>query len=592
MSTDRNQKINLITKGRRHGLLSMLAMIVGTVVGSGIFIKNEQLWDMTNGSALESIIGWFIAALLVVFVLVAFLEIASITTHKKEQGTMSNWSRHLWGEKVSKFIGFFFPIVYFPVLVAGLSIFSADYFVRGLETSFGQFVISGMNDKIVNWLIVSIVALLAIILIYIINSFTTSGTKFLQLSGTFLKLIPLFSIIIIGIVIAIYPSVSSAPSQSIEDIFDPNSSLNVGFGGGLDSFNVILLLLPTIMFSFDGFLYAASLSNESKKVSTFKSAAMIGITFIVIIYVLVTIFTFMLGDPTKEGGMTITSALQTAFPSQEWIAPTVTFLIFISIITSVSGSSVFTQKTLSDLSYQRYIVDKNGSLIKRNASGATPNAGAFSMLLTIIIFIILRAMDGTLLYVSINESVSISQFQITGWATDMIIVFSFSIYAFIIIGGIKNRFTYNVYTKKSKFFLPSAVIAVPMIFLILGYFVQDVFYFSFDNYTHKLTSLFEIVFLIIFILMWLLFLSFSQYHVKNVKLTPTEEITRRIYNWAYANVLTINEAYKIIKAKPPKELGKIPNDFKLKIKHDKKIDLYKRLTKKNKKEKSKKSSTK
>jgi amino acid transporter len=85
----------------------------------------------------------------------------------------------------------------------------------------------------------------------------------------------------------------------------------------MDSLKTILLILPAVMFSFDGFLFAASLQNEAKKPSTYKVAAISGVTFITIIYLAVTLFMYLAGNPDVEGGMTIAGAIQGIFPDQD-----------------------------------------------------------------------------------------------------------------------------------------------------------------------------------------------------------------------------------------------------------------------------------
>jgi amino acid transporter len=66
-------------------------------------------------------------------------------------------------------------------------------------------------------------------------------------------------------------------------------------------------MAPTVMFSFDGFLFAASLQNESKKTSTYKVAAVSGVLFIILIYILLSLFVFAFGD--QEGGYIVSNAL-------------------------------------------------------------------------------------------------------------------------------------------------------------------------------------------------------------------------------------------------------------------------------------------
>ena len=554
------------SSGRRYGLLSMLSLIVGVVIGSGIFFKNDQLWastggsvteaGWTSGSTLEIMIAWIFVAILIIFMLIAFLEITSITTRKKEQGTVANWSRHLWGEETSKFIGFFFALVYFPVLLAGLTVFTSNYLIQGIETTTGTLTIFNLHTQWSNFIISFLLGLIILIGLYSMNSFTNKPGKIVQIGGTFIKLIPLAIVVIVGF-FAISGIVSSDYGQTVGDIFDPNSDINGGWDGGILSLKTILMILPAVMFSFDGFLFAASLSNDAKKPSTYKIAAISGVSFITVIYLLITLSIFLIGNPEIEGGMTVSGSLAGIFPNQGWIETVMLYLIFISMATGVSGNIISTQRMVSGLSYDRYIVDKRGLLIKRNKSGVPEISGLLAMGITLIWYIINRSMDAFVLLNAVSLDSTFNA-QISGWATDFVIIGSFSIYGLILIGGMKNRITKEVYTEKTKLFIPAVLIVVPSIAIILVYFIGSIFAFDFSNSETKAASIMKITFLFLFIGSWLVITLGNKSRVKKVVFTTQEEKRRKIYNYAYVNMLTqeeaLTEVYK--KKKQPKKRKK------------------------------------
>jgi len=83
-------KVNTKSQSRqRYGLISMLAMIVGMVIGSGIYVKNAAIMNK-HMSALAGIIGWLIVIVIVLAATVAFIEISSTTSNTGESGTLSN----------------------------------------------------------------------------------------------------------------------------------------------------------------------------------------------------------------------------------------------------------------------------------------------------------------------------------------------------------------------------------------------------------------------------------------------------------------------------------------------------------------------
>ncbi len=149
----------------RYGLLTLIAIIVGTVIVSGIYVKNGSLVEQSE-SIILSTIGWVIGGLIVLSMLVAFIEIVSITNKKKEQGTFTAWSRYLWGERSSKLIGGYFLFIYFPLIMASESIFAANEFYM-------IFYPEGTGGNEVAWyFIISIIAFCIIAFAFAITSFT------------------------------------------------------------------------------------------------------------------------------------------------------------------------------------------------------------------------------------------------------------------------------------------------------------------------------------------------------------------------------------------------------------------------------------
>jgi hypothetical protein len=53
-----SSKTNAITRteGRQYGFLSIIALVIGSVIGAGIFFKNDSVNETTQ-SAILSIIG-------------------------------------------------------------------------------------------------------------------------------------------------------------------------------------------------------------------------------------------------------------------------------------------------------------------------------------------------------------------------------------------------------------------------------------------------------------------------------------------------------------------------------------------------------
>ncbi len=540
---------NQQTDKRRYGLLSMLALIVGVVIGAGIFAKNQQIFN-TGAVPFESMMSWIIVSVIVIFILISFLEISSITMKKKEAGTIANWSRHLWGEKMSIFVGVFFPVVYFPILLAGLSVFASNNMLTGIQESLGGTPIDiGTGDIWSNFTLITLLGIATIIIIGAMNAISNKPGKVFQTIGTFIKLIPLFLIILIGIIM-ISGGIQVEGGLSFWEIFNPNSDINIP-DPSREANNMaimILMILPAVMFSFDGFLNAASLSNEAKSPTTFKVAAVSGITFITIIYLCVTLFTYMVGGNESS----VNDAISKAFGGAAWVSPLIIFVIFISMVTGISGNVIFSNRVMADLSVEKIVVDKNGLLTRRTENGSLYISGSIMLALALGWFIIMRTFDGLdiMQQLIFNPGAEIVRlFAISAWLTDLIIIISYSIYTVLMIGGIRNRFTDSVEVDKNKMFIPSSLIAIPSVTIITGYFAYDTLNF----YAHIIDENFKgtmmqvvgmVAILMLVILIPIILVKVFKKQRQEASFTNRQIWYKKVYDYSYRNLLTINETFE------------------------------------------------
>ncbi|AHK22258.1 L-type amino acid transporter [Candidatus Hepatoplasma crinochetorum Av] len=531
------KKREIKTNNNRHqyGLLSMLAMIVGVVVGSGVYVVNDSLYEL-SGSVGLIIITWIIISAVVLFMLVAFIEVASITARTKEPGTVNNWFRHFFGKKGSKYIGVFFPIIYFPILISVLA-------VIGSEQLFNTIWIDGDNSKpYLMFLFVTIFAYLFASLFYGVNAFTQKPGKIFQNTGTIIKLIPLFLLIFLGILVAanaFSPANEAFDNGGNFNFFDPNAAFNQGWENGADGWDsgvsnleIILLMAPTIMFSFDGFLFAASLQNESKKPSTYKIAAITGIVFIVFIYIVLSLFVFAFGTSGENHDFSVVNCVFN-ITGQKWLSIIIGLMIVISVYTGFSACTIAQNRMIADLSVNNQIRDKNGDLIARNKAKVPQRAALWSWGLTIFWLTILRILDLAILISIISEDSSVitSTLFISGWSLNFITLLSYSVYTLLIIGAFKNRFDKKVEVEKTKGFYPAAIISIFAMFIVLIVFTINLFDYRsiFDQNDNLVVSgllsyLIHIL-MVIFIIFLAIFI--PNYFEKDVKKVQKEELEKK-----------------------------------------------------------------
>lgn len=448
-----------------YGLLSLIAIIVGTVIGSGIYVKNDQLYQDT-GSAIAIIIGWVIAGLLVLAILISFIEIASISKLKKEQGTFTSFARNLFSKNMALFVGAYFIFIYFPYIIAAEAVFAANQLLIPLETS-GIIV----SASFWSWYLLTFIALAMICFASYIVIRSLKATKIIQSSGTILKLIPLIVIIFAAVVILI--AYWAGADLSVNNVFDPGSEINnnPAVTGRYPHSQIlsILFIIPAILFAFDGFLFANSLSREAKTENTFRNAAIISVFFITIIYITFSLSTLLIGDPTQ--GFTIQLVILAIFPGHVFFAQIlnmlISFIIFISIVTAMFGYGTSSMFALADASNKNEVQDKNARLIKRNVEGNPVNSALIVLFLALGFCLFLRVFDGIALLIGPDGSATAFSVSMTDYITNISTTISFSFYCLLIFGALINRFQKKVEVEKIKGFFVTSIFAIGMLFLIV-----------------------------------------------------------------------------------------------------------------------------
>ncbi|BDV03506.1 MAG: putrescine/ornithine APC transporter [Candidatus Hepatoplasma scabrum] len=516
----------------QYGLLTLIAIIVGTVIGSGIYVKNGSLVEQSQ-SIILSTIGWIIGGLIVLSMLIAFIEIISITNKRKEQGTFTAWSRYLWGEKTAKLIGGYFLFIYFPLIIASESIFVGNEFYL-------IFYPNGTGGNELGWFfIISIIALLVILFAFSITIFTTKSGEVIQSFGTITKVLPLFFLLVL-LFVSLGLNGNYDNTLINDGAFDPNSDVNTGLSQ--NGFYHLLLILPAILFAFDGFLFAASLSTEAKSPKTYKRALIIAVFFITAIYLLFSISSFLLGDGNgSESNYAINGIIVSIFTKfgletlGNDLQIIITVVLMISITTAVFGYSLSSMWTLSDSSNLDEIVDKDGLMIRRSYKGIPTMAGTKMLIYSLIALLVMRLLDGIFILVVANNPSTIGM---TDYMSNLFTLTNFVMYSFIIIGAISNRFINKVETEKQKGFMICAFFAVIMILLSVSSLIYSLIDGLFISKAEDAIILKTISIVIFIVAIFAVYL-FNYWHTR--KKVSQNKKYKEFYKYAYNNKIPFLE---------------------------------------------------
>ena len=110
---------------RKYGLITAICMVVGTVIGSGVFFKAQNVLAATGGNMPLGIIAWAVSGLIMIICSAQFAVMA--TQHEKVNGVV-DYAEATCGKNYAYYIAWFLVNLYYPGMTSVLAWVSARYF--------------------------------------------------------------------------------------------------------------------------------------------------------------------------------------------------------------------------------------------------------------------------------------------------------------------------------------------------------------------------------------------------------------------------------------------------------------------------------
>lgn len=243
---------------KKYGFWTAAAMVVGIVIGSGVFFKADDVLRAAGGSLPVAILAWCIGGAIMVVTAYVFSLVAN---RMDKVNGVSDYFESAYGKSVSYLVGWFMAIVYYPTLVAVLAWVSANYTV-GL-----------LNIQHLLWPM----AALYLVLFFGLNILSPVLAGRWQVSATVIKLVPLVLVAVVG-------TVSGLMSGQTFQSFTV-SAQNVG-----DQVGGLAVATLATAFAYEGWILATSISGELKdSKKNLPRALVLGtltVAFIYIVYYL------------------------------------------------------------------------------------------------------------------------------------------------------------------------------------------------------------------------------------------------------------------------------------------------------------------
>lgn len=233
------------------GPLTALCIVVGCIIGTGVFFKPQAIYQTTGGAPGMGILSWVVGGIIT---LCAGLTVAEISVVIPKTGGMMVYLEEIFGEKIGYLTGWMQSILFYPGMAAAVSVTFGNQLAYLLGRPEWEVGLSVMN----------------IIGIYLINTIGTKTGGYMQNISTIAKLFPLVMIMVFAFV----------KGDGNNEVMFPLVS------EGISPVNVFGSLLVAVLFSYDGWLNVGSIAGEMKNPAKDLPKAIVGgISLVMAVYI-------------------------------------------------------------------------------------------------------------------------------------------------------------------------------------------------------------------------------------------------------------------------------------------------------------------
>ena len=245
--------------GKKYGLPTAICMVVGIVIGSGVFFKAEKVLQATGGNMPLGILAWLIVGAIMIICSYVFATLA--TRYEKVSGLV-DYAEATMGRGYAYYMGWFMAVIYTPCLVSALAWISARYFCVLL----GWDITGGACMTIAG-------AMLC--LDHVLNALAPRLAGKFQVSATVIKMIPLA-------LMAVFGAASGLMNGRLLENF-ATGAITSGTAGG----SGLMASTVAVAFAYEGWILATSINAELKDAKrTLPKALVVGALIVVATYIL------------------------------------------------------------------------------------------------------------------------------------------------------------------------------------------------------------------------------------------------------------------------------------------------------------------
>ncbi len=439
---------------KKIGFFSAMMIVIGAVMGAGIFFKSNTVLSYSQGSIIMSIFCWLIGVFAVISMVLALIEIASA---RNDNLSIIGWCQTFNKRIIHKasknfFIYVLIPLSYFflPLYV----IMSVQDGVMALSDNYNGF---GTNA---DWAIMMVFVLIISLYFIIVCGLSSKIGNIQNWIITGVNMIPAVIAIIAGFV-AIGLNSGDLSNPNIDIGFVPTKTDNpaqlYSFGYMTPGIG-LFIAIGAIFFAYDGFYLAAGIQSELKEPKKISLALIFGLFVVTIIYLTISISMSLGSDNGTPSGF------MSFFKSHNliWLYVIFNVLIGVGVLSIINSFGIWTPRLTENLIAMNEIPFGNKFVNKLNNN--CPKVGIIYNIVIAIPTILVFSVIGGLGYINtynanygsgVGSLYSFADLMAT-WTA----VGAFTFIIFSIFGALKNRKTNAVIVKKSKYLKPMAILCL------------------------------------------------------------------------------------------------------------------------------------
>ena len=258
---------------RKYGLFTAICMVVGIVIGSGVFFKAQAILTKTGGDMPLAIAAWLIGGAIMV---VWLLRFACRGQKYERVNGLVDYAEATVGPRYGYYMGWFSATVYFPGMTSVLAWVSARYtleFITSANPAFPMTIPAAQGGCIIGPECMAL-TLVYLCTIYGLNVLSPKLAGKFQTSTTVIKLIPLALMAVVGLIYGL-----------VNGTLQNNMSTTVQVAGVSD--NPLFASVCATAFAYEGWIIATSVNSEIKDSrKNLPKALVIGGCIIVAVYIL------------------------------------------------------------------------------------------------------------------------------------------------------------------------------------------------------------------------------------------------------------------------------------------------------------------